>query len=189
MAGPTLPLPTQFPAVDTITIAGVQPVGKWTLTRASKVYGWQIQKGYALSGATVFPIGDELVKPRFLVELWDGAVQWPAFRLFRSKFLKKALVSVGGAAPSYALGIDHPELKDLGVTSVVVLEINPVLNDGYGLWSTEIEFLQYRKPQPALSKPLAAIPDAAPPVPTAQNNAERELQKAAAQFQSLAGQL
>lgn len=182
-------LPTQFPAVDKISIASVVPPGKWTLTAAKKVYGWQVQKGYAQSGATVFPIGDELVAPRFMVEIWDGTIDWPAFRLFRSNFLKKALVSVGGAPIAYALGIDHPELKDMGVTSVVVREINPFTNDGTGLWSSEIEFLQYRKPQPALSKPLAAIPDKSPPVPSAQDNAQRELQAAAAQFQALAGKL
>lgn len=189
MTEPAVLFPSQFPAVDTITMAGITPPGKWTLLRAPKVYGWQIQQGFAQSGATVFPKGDELVKPRFLVELWDGGRDWPAFRSFRAKYLKKALFNVGGGTAGYALGIDHPELKDMGVLSVVTLEINPFVNDGYGLWSSEIEFLQYRKPKPALSKPLAAIPDAAPAVPTAEDQAQRELQAAAANFQALAGKL
>lgn len=175
--------PTLFPSVDTITIAGVPAPGQWVLTRADKVYGWDVRKGYGTSGATVVPVGDELVEAEFEVRLWDSA-QVPLFRALRAGYLKKPLAATPGSLAAFAIGIDHPELADLGVTSVVVRKITPLVNDGYGLWTCNVTFLQYRKPQPALSKPLASIPDVTPPVPTAQDNLEREAQQLEAEFQT-----
>lgn len=173
-----------MPWADTITVANVPAPGKWTLLRAPKVFGWDVRKGTALSGATVVPVGDELVSPRFLVEVWTPT-DYAAFKAFRSQFLKKALVAQPGSPIAMALGIDHPELKEMGVSSVVVREINPLLNDGFGVGMCEIEFLQYRKPLPALSKPNAAIPDVTPPAPTAQTQVQRELQQAQAELQAV----
>jgi hypothetical protein len=175
--------PGLFPAVDTITLANVPGPGKWTLLSGPKKFGWDIRKGTGLSGATVVPTGDELVEPVFLVELFDD-LQYQAFKLFRAAFLKKPLIGVPGAPTSLALGIDHPELKEMGVTSVVVREINPAVNDGFGLWTSLVKFLQYRKPLPALAKPTAAIPDNGAPVPNAQTASERELQGLQQQFNS-----
>jgi hypothetical protein len=173
-----------FPVADTITVAGLPAPGKWTLEKADKVYGWQVQKGTGLSGATVIPTGDELVEPEFLVEFWDP-LDFQAFKLFRTAFLKKALVAVTGSPVGLALGIDHPELKELGCQSVVVRSITPVLNDSYGVWSCKVKFLQYRKPGPALSKPSAAIPDNGTPRPTAKTQTEIALLQGQATLQAL----
>ena len=180
------PLLGGFPAVDTITVCSVPAPGKWTLQKGPRVFGWDIRKGYGLSGATVVPSGDDLVVAEFLVELWDPS-DYALFGAFRSQFLKKALVSIPGGVAAMALGIDHPELKALGAVSFVVKEVNPLMNDGYGVWSCSVVFLEYRKPLPALSKPPAALPDVAPPKPTAQDADEREAQALAANFQALAG--
>lgn len=170
-----------FPAVDTITIGGLQAPGKWTLDSANKVYGWDIRQGYALSGATVVPKGDSLVEPEFVVEIWDP-VDLIAFRLFRKLYLKKALVATPGALVAMALGIDHPELKELGCVSVVVREVSFLKNDGFGVYMCKVKFLQYRRPLPALSKPNAAIPAVTQAKPTAVTAADRELQAAQARL-------
>src|SRR4029077_9900215 len=67
------PLVSAFPAVNTITLAGQTMPGRWILTDATKVFGWQIQKGFGLSGAFAFPIGDELVVPKFTVVIWTSS--------------------------------------------------------------------------------------------------------------------
>ena len=72
--------------------------------------------------------------------------------------------------------------------SVVVQEaIGPLLNDGFGVYSCEVEFLQYRKPLPSLSKPSAAFPDTTTPKPTALTQTEIELQKSQAELKQLQG--
>ena len=190
-ANPLFPAlgPTSFPYANTITLGGVTAPGKWSLVRAPKLYGWQVQQAYGLTGAAVFPKGDPLVVAVFKVEIWDGVIDWPAFLAFDRLYLKKPVVAVAGALSGYAIGIEHPELNRLGVKSVVPLEVNPFIPDEHGLFISEVHFLQYRKPKPALSKPLASIPDTSPPAPTAQDAAQRELQAATAAYVKLAGQL
>lgn len=178
--------PLGFPSTDTITIASAPAPGKWTLSKADKEYGWQIRKGFGNSGATVVPTGDELVEPEFLVEFWDPK-DWVLFQPFRALYLKKALVGVPGAPTAMALGIDHPELKAQGCTSVVVKKISIFKNDGFGVWSGTVHFLQYRPPQLALSKPSAAVPDVGTPRPTAQDALEARIQALLAQNQARAG--
>lgn len=180
------PLVTAFPAVDTFTIANFTMPGKWTLVSAAKKFGWQIQKGYALSGAFVLPTGDELVQPKFRGEFWSSS-DFNIYKNLRKQLFQKAVYFIGGVLTTAAMGIDHPELKALGVTSVVVDTVNPVTDQGGGHWVTELTFLQYRPPLPAVPKPKVVIPDVAPPVPTAQNARQVEIQKLTAEVNRLKG--
>lgn len=182
-----LPQVTAFPAVNTFTIAGSRMPGKWTLTSADKQFGWQIQQGYGLSGAVVFPKGDELVIPKFKGEFWAQA-DCLIFKQIRSTLLVKPAITPGGFLSVAALGIDHPELKALGVVSVVVGKVTPLIDEGAGLWTCTIDFLQYRAPQKAPPIPTLVIPDTTPqPVVAAQNAADVELQNALATFAAKRG--
>lgn len=150
------PLTTPFPAVDTISLASTTLPGKWTLLDAKKVFGWQIQQGYALSGAVVFPIGDKLVVPKFRGEFWNAA-DLVAFKAIRALLFKKPAISAGLIVG--AMGIDHPELAALGVTDVVIGEVGPLIQEEGGLWVIQVDFLQYRAPQKAPPKPTFIVPD------------------------------
>jgi hypothetical protein len=163
-----------FPSVDTIILGGDRMPGQWILQPTSKEYGWQVQKGWALAGATVRPIGDELVSASFLVR-FHTAADWAAFQPFRRRYLAKALFTAGGEA-TYAIGIVHPELNALGVTAVVPRKVPAFTNNGKGLWTGTVEFLQYRKAVPVPESPQAAIPAAAAPAPSAADALEQEQQ-------------
>lgn len=165
---------TAFPNVNTFTLCNTVMPGKWTLLDARKKFGWQIQQGYGLSGAYVFPKGDELVVPKFRGEFWDSG-DMLVFRLIRTALLIKPSATLG--IVSAALGINHPELKVLGVTSVVVLETGPLLQGEGGLWTINIDFLQFRPPLPAPAKPKLVIPDVGAPLPTAQGAQQIQIQK------------
>lgn len=175
-----------MPWADTITVAGTTAPGKWTLIRGDKVFGWDIRKGTALVGATVVPTGDELIEPEFLVELWTPT-DYAAFGIFETAYLKKQLTTVAGVPLGMAIGIDHPELKRKGCTSVVPKSVGAFVNDGFGVATATVKFLQYRKPFIAMTKPNAAIPDAAAPKPTAQDQIDIEIQAAKKRLQALAG--
>lgn len=179
-----------FPKANYFIIGGTRSPGKASLIEAKKVFGWQINKGFGLTGATVVPSGDELVEAAFLIEIWD-ARDVPDWDDFAARYLSKALVGAPGGVTPMALGILHPSLNGppLNVAKVVVKEVNPLLNDGLGLWTTTVRFLQYRPPVPALSRPLAAIPAAAATKPTAQDAADREMQAKAATIQDLGNKL
>jgi hypothetical protein len=182
------PTVSSFPSVNTISLAGQVMAGKWELVDAQKVFGWQIQKGFGLSGAFAFPIGDELVVPKFLVTIWKQ-FDFLQFREQRKLLLKKPVFSVGGTLTSKALGVTHPELKALGVTDVVVKSLGPMVNDleKGGLWTCTVEFLQWRKPILALPRPAGTIPDNGPPQPTAVDAQDKELQALRAERAALAG--
>ena len=180
------PTSTAFPAVDTFTIAALTLPGKWTLLEAKKQFGWQIQQGYGLSGAYVFPKGDPLVVAKFKGEFWAQS-DWQIFTLMAKTVLAKGSLTQGPTAAG--MGIDHPELKRLGVTDVVVLEQSALVNDGYGLWTLHVDFLQYRPPLPAPPKPTFVVPDTAAPKPTALTAQQIELQKLQGQAATLLGQL
>lgn len=150
---------THFPSVNTFTIIGYTMPGKWTLESADKQFGWQIQQAYAFSGAVVFPKGDELVVPKFRGQLWADS-QAISFREIRKRLLVKPTYKGGSSPIIQALGIDHPELKVLGVTAVVVGKISPLIDKGGGLWETSIEFIQYRPPKAVDPPPSQVIPDA-----------------------------
>jgi hypothetical protein len=177
---------TYFPAVNTIRIAGTSLPGKWTLLEAPKVFGWQIQQGFGLSGAHVFPIGDELILPKFKGEFWATA-DWQLMREIRKTLLQKSVILVQGTLTSKALGIYHPELQALGVTGVVVKAVSPLVQDEAGLWVMTLDFIQYRAPITAPPKPATVIPDAPKPAPVAVDNADKELQAGDAQIAPLLG--
>lgn len=167
---------TAFPAVNSITLAGQTMAGRWTLTDCDKVFGWQIQKAFGLSGAGVFPIGDELVVAKFEVAIWTDA-DMRRFLQQRKLLLNKPVVVVKGTVSTKALKIGHPELVKLGVDSVVMKSISALRNDGTGLWTCSVEFLQFRAPVLASNKPSGVIPDAHKPQPTAQDAADLEEQR------------
>lgn len=147
-----------FPAVNSFIIAGYPMPGKWTLLEAPQVFGWQQQKGLGLDGAFVIPTGAELVTAKFKGELWTNQ-QAVDFRDLRKTLLvhPKRVSGAGNVVTAY--GIDHPELKALGVTSVVVAKLTPLVQEEGGLWTSSLEVLQYRPPLIAPSKPTSSTPD------------------------------
>lgn len=182
------PTSTAFPAVDTFGLAGGVLPGKWTLTDATKKFGWQIQQGYGLSGAVVFPKGDELIVAKFKGEFWAHA-DYLIFTQIRKRLLIKPAVLASGLLNVSALGINHPELRALGVTAVVVGEITPVTKiDETGLWGCTIDFLQYRAPRKAPPIPETIIPDTTPQgIIGAKQSQEVEMQNLEATLNGLKG--
>ena len=174
-----------FPAVDTIILGSNAMPGQWILQPGGKEFGWQIQQGWGLSGATVRPLGDLLPGPIFLVKFWN-AMDWDLFQPFRDKYLSKAVFTVAGAK-TYAIGIYHPELAAVGVTSVVPKKVPWFCNNGKGLWTGMVEFLQYRKPVIVAESPNASIPAAAAPTPSASDQLDAASKLHTAQLQGSRG--
>jgi hypothetical protein len=76
-------------------------------------------------------------------------------------------------------------LKLLDIMEVQAKSVSAFEQDDYGVRSCSISFLEFRKPKPAIAKPVAAIPNAPVKIPTAQDAAELEIQKLRAQFEKL----
>ncbi len=184
--GPVSPFPFVGDKNNPLVIAGVAMPGKWTLTDAKKKFGWQIQQGYGLSGAYVFPKGDELVVAKFKIEIWDS-LDMIAYRLLRGTLLAKPALTIGPIV--MALGIAHPELLAMGVAGVVVAEHSALIAGDGGMFTATIDFLQYRAPIPVPPKPARVTPDITPPVPVAKTLQDVEIQRLEGQAAGVSGQL
>jgi hypothetical protein len=183
----TIELDAGFPAQDYVVIEGERSPGKCTVLGFTSPRGWDQRKGYAQSGATLVPTGDELGSGELLFEFWDEQ-QMPAWYAFAAKYFDKSVRLVPGSNQPRALGISHPVLAapPMRVTAVVVSDATALSKDELGLWSCRIALIQYRKPKPALAAPSGAIPPAQTAQPTAQDAADREMAEKLAIFQGLA---
>lgn len=188
MSDAVQPIPqiTSFPNVNSFTLASFPFPGKWTLTEAKKEFGWQIQAGFGLSGAFVLPIGDKLVTAKFKGEFWSQS-DFNLFSQLRKQLFKKP--TFGAGVVSAAMGIDHPELKAMGVDGVVVLDYTPAIQEDGGLWTTTVTFLQYRPPTPAPKKPAFKVPSVSTSVTSAATAEESKAQSLFASAQAKAAKL
>lgn len=170
-----------FPGVNSIRLGGTLLPGQWILQPGAKEFLFQEQQGIGLSGATARFIGDKLARCTFLANFWSLA-DWDAFQPIRAKYLTEAVFKQGTSG-TYAIGITHPELNFLKITSVTLAKTPWFVRTGPARWYGQVEFLQYRPPKPALESPDATIPAAAEPQPSAQDAYEQELQLHVAQGQ------
>lgn len=162
-----------FPGVNTITLAGKVLPGQWVLQPGASEFVFQEQQGIGLSGATLRVIGDKLAHCVFTAFFWKDS-DWDLFQPIRKQYLTKAVYQQGTAG-TYSIGIVHPELNFLGITAVALAKTPWFTRTPQGKWYGSVEFIQYRKPKPALESPDAAIPAAATPAPVAQDAYEQEL--------------
>jgi hypothetical protein len=166
-------------AFDVWFLAGQKSPGLSEVAGASNPRGWDEQKGYGLSGATLVYTGDGLAQFSIKVFLWedDHFEEWETFKIL----LKKAPI---GTRPK-ALDIYHPILEDLEISSVVVedrTQLTEVPGEA-GMFFVEVKFKQYRAPQPAVGKPAGS--QSKPEEPTAEDAFDRTIEDLMKQVQEL----
>ncbi len=146
---------------------------------------WDIRQGYGFTGAVVVYMGSGLAKFNIEVILWEPEhfLEW---EIFARGALQKPLPGLGVGA---AMGIDHPlvNMQPWNIKSVVVEDVEGFEQGPTGLWATSIHVIEYKRPLPALARPIAAIPAVDIPVPTAADAAEIEMEKLAAEAKALGG--
>jgi hypothetical protein len=184
-----VPIPNGFPAQDYVTIGGLASPGKVTVQQGHSPRPWDIRKGYAMTGATIVPQGDDLATFTLHFEFWDES-DMPLWYAYAACYFDKSVRLVPGSNVPKALSIQHPVLQapPFRVTECVVNDCTTLENDGTGLWSCDVLCTQYRKPKPALAPPNQAIAAVKNPTPTAEDAADREIQAKLAQYNSLAQQ-
>lgn len=152
---------------ESLSLAGVPMPGQWLLTQCTREYGWEIRKGNGLSGATLVPIGDPLIEITFQIKIWTST-DAAFFLQAQKQILKKPAFAVPGTGEFAGFGISQPQLASVGVDTVVIKSITPLMNPlvtsgGKGPWTATVVFLEYRQPIAAIKKPNQRIPDKAPP--------------------------
>ena len=140
--------PLDDPALyNVVELGGVQSPGRVTITGHDRKQGWDIKKGSGQKGATttrstVDPV--EFTCSFYLADREDFDA-WPTF-------LATVNSTADGAAP-LALDIYHPDLAEVGITSVVKATVAGTTHDGMGGQTKVVKFLEYRPPAPARGSP------------------------------------
>lgn len=169
-----------LPLQDFIVIGGNKSPGRCVVRNLRTPREWEVRKGWGMSGASTVFMGNAPATFDVDIYIWDP-IQWADWLVFENLYLKKSLPFV----KPLALGIKHPVLEDRGVTQVVVTDVTGwEESDETGEWKCTISFLEWKRPMPALGKPLAAIPAASKPAPTAQDAADVAI---AAKLETLKG--
>ena len=196
------PTKTQFPIpslvqgpgfnFESFRLLGVPLPGQWLLVGCTRTFGWQVQKGNGLSGATMVPIGDDPMVLKFAIKIWTSS-DAALYRSLLKTILKKPVGLLPGSPVSAGMGIDHPGALDMGVNAVVVKSVSGLMSPlvssgGKGAWTGEAEFYEYRKPLAAVPTPTTTYPGVAPPNPPASTAVQIENAKLAAEAQKLAAQ-
>lgn len=154
---------------DYVIIGATRSPGYCVINGASLKRKWDIRNGYGAAGASTVFHGEELSEFSIDFFFWasDG-LQIADWELFALMLTRKPTI-----ATPFALGIKHPFLNEIGIDSVVLQELMQTEEvDETGLYKKTVKLLQYKKPLPMLTKPLATIPAAPKAVPTAQDAAD-----------------
>src|SRR5215472_1442496 len=129
-----------------IVLLGVNRVPNPGLARVhawKRAHEWDIKKGKGAQGGTITYVGRPPAKGTITYQLWTAAhfFQWEQYRaLFLYDPTKQTF---------QAVAIDHPSLADIGVKSVVVENISNIVHEGDGLFSLEVDFIEYFPPPKA----------------------------------------
>lgn len=128
--------------VDFVVIGGQRTPGIARILEADKLRRLHERRGYALSGASVRDLGDQLThfKVRLTFFTSDHWEAWDAFR--------PLLARPPGRSTS-ALDISHPILDLVGIRSVIP-EKTGQPNESEDGYTIDLGFCEYRNPQPAL---------------------------------------
>lgn len=155
------------------TLSGVKSPGIATLKGGPAACNWDERKGFGLSGSTVVFTGQNVASFSFSIELYndEDKAGWEKF--------KKLLVPPKLGSLAKALDIWHPMLAEEGITSAVYVDRTFLDEQSPGVWSTSVNFKQYRRVKMTLAKPEASKQAPQDPV-------DRQIEELTAQVKSLA---
>lgn len=180
---------TFFPGedLDTFTIGGDRSPGICSILRAPNLQRWQVNQGNAISGASMVPMGEDVPDVEIGLYFWIPS-QLTAWATFASRWFKAATVSAPGGADALALAIGHPILRmpPISITKVAYKSCTALAGDEDEGWSCTLTFIKWKRPILAKPKPLATIPAAAKPKPTASDSRQQVIAQQSAELAKLA---
>lgn len=159
---------------NVISLGGLDSPGIVTITGHDRVQGWDIKSGSGQKGATMTRKKSDPIEFTCSFKLADREDfdAWPSF----AAAIK---ATVDGKTPK-AVDIYHPDLAEVGITSVVMGTIAGTVHDGLGGQTKVVKFREYLPPAPAPGSPKGSKSSAKAPDPN--QAALDELAKLTAQY-------
>jgi hypothetical protein len=161
---------------DKIELARVRSPGKVTLSGHELAQHWDVKEGVGQNDAKLTRKGKKaqafsasfyLVKDE--TEGIDEYAEW-------DDYLPLLMSFQGEGKTAKAGDVYHPDLAELGITSVVVDTIGGKVHDGKGGATVVVKFIGYKIPKPAGGSPKGAWHNAKNKVPDPNARAKKELE-------------
>lgn len=132
---------------DVVTLGGVTSPGVVKISGHTSKENWDVKDASGQSGAAMTRKGQKPVEftCEFFLADREEFDAWPAFRAAIES-------TVAGKTPK-ALDIYHPDLAEVGISSVVKGEVLGTLHDGKGGQTKTVKFTTYMPPRPAGGSP------------------------------------
>lgn len=131
---------------DTLLLGGKETPGVAEVSGADRPYKIDEKDGPGTEGAILTYRGKRLAKFTVKLKFWlvtggddDQLDEWDRFRPTLEQAANKKGVT--------ALDVVHPALNDLGIKSVICDKIGQLVNEGKGLWSVTLSFIEYAPPK------------------------------------------
>jgi hypothetical protein len=174
------------PQADFFTLSSTRSPGIARLMSCNAAQAWDVKKGYGLNWATVVPMGEELTKLVFRIEIWT-AEQSALWDTFAATYLSRPVPPPSGTNDPRSFGFSHEEASGppFNVVSVVVLDVRWLGPTEDNMKVYEVELLEWRKPVAAPGSVNTSTPAVEQPMPTAQTKQEQEQNGATQQLLSL----
>lgn len=138
---------------DIAFVEGVPTPGYCEVTGASSPRKWDEADGYGFSGGLLIFHGLPLCKFSLKLTLYDTD-DWNDWHAFRPLVMRPPKL-----VRPRALAIDHPQLAELGVASMVVADVAQATQIDHGVWLIEIPCIEWRQLTAAgVSKPEGTEP-------------------------------
>jgi hypothetical protein len=143
--------PISYPdAWNTVEVGGQEWDGFVEVSGFKRDFGWDVKKGKGTKGATLTLNEFPPAEGKFTFHLWgEGQFYlWAQFqRLFDYDPPK---------TKTTAVDVYHPALAALGIKSIVAKSIGMLTHKGKGLYTVEVEVIEYLPPPPT---PKVVTPD------------------------------
>ena len=182
MSGTNDILPPYELALNYIVLGGEKSPGKCEIRGACREWEWLELAGWGLDGASL--ILRRRLLPEFEVDVrlttqtdlddWDD---------FYAKVLQSPIS--GRKDRSRGLGIYHPRLARIGITSVVIVRVSQPVQSKGGAETFTIRMKEYRSPKFILTKPNGTIPGAAKKTPKAKDALDVAIEQETANIKRL----
>lgn len=182
MSGQDDLLPPYDLALNYFVLGGEKSPGKCEIRGASREWEWAELAGWGLDGASL--ILRRRLLPEFEADVrLTTQTDLDAWDDFYSKVLQSPMS--GRKDRSRGLGIYHPRLARIGITSVVIIRVSQPVQGKGGSETFTIKMKEYRSPKFILSKPNGTIPGAAQKQPKAKDALDIAIEQETAKVKKL----
>lgn len=137
-------------AVDKARLAGIPTPGICEIIGAGSPRKWDERTGYGWSGAWLVYQGIALSHFSIVLTLYTQS-DWDDWDTFRPIVARAPI----GTRPK-AIGVYHPVLAEVGITSLVVEDVKAPQQIGDGEWIISIDCIEWRQPKFGFAKPDGA---------------------------------